>query len=217
MNENLLIAICLFLMVAFLSFRRKLYNVAIVKIAPLAICVAVLGLLGTYILYYIENGIWYGRSFWGAVLFFPILLLPVAWIFKMTISDLLGYSTVPGVALLAVYKWNCWLEGCCGGRVMWFSEDGIPTHFPSQIVEMTVAILITVVLLTCERKEKMRTQIYPIFLILYGTTRCVLNYFRWEQQKFLLGLTAGAFWSVIAVLIGITWMIVSGILARSKE
>lgn len=209
-------AICLTLMLLFMLTRRGLYHVGRIKILPLAVCVGAMGLLGTYILYFLENGVWYGKSFFGAVLFFPVLLLPVAWLFRMGLTDLLSYATVPGVALLAVYKWNCYLEGCCGGKTLWFSEDGIPTHFPSQMAEMAAAIMITLLLLLLERKEKLRGKIYPICLVVYGTTRCILNQFRWEDAPFALGMTAGTFWSLVSVLIGSVWLVTAALRGKNR-
>lgn len=198
-------------MFVFLMLRRKKYNISIIKVFLLTFCVSGMGLLGTYILYYFENGIWYGRSFFGAVLFFPVLLLPVAWLFKVQLVDLLSYATIPGMALLAVYKYNCYVEGCCGGKVLWFSEEGIPTHFPSQLSEMLAAIIIVVILLFVEQKINLRKRIYPLCLIIYGFTRFILNYFRWEQPNYFLGLAPGAFWSVIAMIIGVTWLVFDAI------
>lgn len=217
MNGNILVIICLTLMLILLMLRRKRYNVSFLKVFPLTICVTGMGLLGTYILYFLENGLWYGRSFFGAVLFFPILLFPVALLFKINLIDLLSYATIPGMLLLAVYKWNCYIGGCCGGKVLWFSKDGIPTHFPSQIAEMSVAIIITIILLVFERNEKTRKKIYPICLIIYGATRYILDYFRWEQPQFFLGLTPGAFWSIVALFIGCIWLFVSILLKKEDQ
>lgn len=217
MNSNLLIAVCLTLMLLFMLARRGMYHVSWIKIVPLAVCAAGMGLLGTYIMYFFENGIWYGKSFFGAVLFLPVLLLPLAWLFRVPLTDLLSYTTVPGVSLLAVYKWNCYLEGCCGGKTLWFSADGIPTHFPSQIAEMAAAVVITVLLLFLERKDRLRKKIYPICLLTYGTVRCVLNQFRWEQAPFVFGLTAGTFWSLAAILIGGIWIVIAAAWERKIQ
>ena len=184
------------------------YQISLIKWIPLTICVGLMGLLGTYIMFFVENGVWYGQSFFGAVLFFPMLLFPIAIIFRMSLMDLLDYATIPGIALLAPFKLNCYIGGCCGGKVLFFNKNGVPTHFPSQVVEMTVAILITMVLLYLEKVPKYKHKIYPICLVLYGTTRFILNWFRWEQEKNFLGLTAGATWAILSVIIGGLWMLI---------
>ena len=203
------ISICFAVLFALMYIRRKMYGIKKLLVIPLAVLVSLMGLLGTRIMFYIENGAWYGRSFFGAVLFFPILLLPLAWIFRISLINLLSYATVPGMALLAVYKYNCYRMRCCSGKVLWFSPEGVPVHFPSQIVELCVATIIVALLLVLERKENYRRRIYPICLVIYGAARFILNYFRWEQPKYIWGLTPGAFWALVSVFIGITWLIIS--------
>ena len=202
------IAICLVTIFVLMLIRYKYYEIKPILLVPLAVSVAAMGLAGTYIMFFIENGGWYGKSFFGAVLFFPILLFPVAVIFRIKLVYLLSFSTIPGLALLAIYKWNCYKLGCCGGRVLWFSDKGIPTHFPSQLAEMGAAIILVVVLLILERNPKFKNEIYPLCLIFYGTTRFVLNYFRWEQNDFILGMPAGNLWSLVSIGIGAVWLLV---------
>lgn len=197
------LAVCAIVMLVLMLLRCRLYGVRMITVFPLMMCVAYMGLLGTRIMFFIENGGWYGKSFFGAVLFFPILLLPVAWLFRMRLRTLLDYATIPGIGMLAIFKWNCYTDGCCGGKVLWYSEAGIPTYFPSQLVEMGTAIALVIILLILERKPKCRGKIYPLCLILYGLVRYVLNGFRWEQTDFLFGMTAGNLWSLVSIGLGI--------------
>lgn len=215
MNEILLITISLGLMLSLALPRRKLYQISLGKTFLLVVWVAVTGLLGTNILYLIENGTWGGRSFFGAVLFIPLFLVPAAHIFKIHIQKLVDFVAAPGLAMFVVNKLNCYLTGCCGGRVFRHTADGIPVYFPSQFVEMSVAIVIVCISLVLERIEVLRGKIYPICLILYGITRYILNSYRHEQAEFIFGMTAGSFWSVIAVIIGSVWLIISAI--RTKK
>ena len=206
--EMMFIAVCLITMFGLMLLRHKRYQVKMLPLVPLAVSVAAAGLLGTYIMFFIENGGWYGKSFFGAVLFFPILLFPVAKLFRMRLRQLLDLATPPGMALLAIYKWNCYQKGCCGGKAIWYSEAGVPVHFPSQLAEMASAIVIVIILLALERQEKYRDKIYPLCLLIYGGVRFILNYFRWERADFLFGLPAGNLWSLVSIGIGAVWLIV---------
>lgn len=208
MKIYILLPMCAFIMTALMFFRRKQYNVSVSKSFLITVFVSVLGFLSTYIMYYFENLEWGGQSFFGAVLFFPIALFPIALIFKMPIGRLLDYATPAGIAILVPFKLNCYIGGCCGGRALWFSEEGIPTHFPSQLVEMVVALLITIFLLYAEKMAKNEGKIYPLCLIVYGTTRFVLNYFRSDTSVFFLGLYPGNFWALFSVVIGVTWLVI---------
>ena len=201
------VGVCLVTMFLLMLIRHKLYGVKILLLPFLAVAVAIMGLLGTYIMFFIENGGWYGRSFFGAVLFFPILLLPVAVLFRMKLRDLLDYATPPGVSLLAIYKYNCFTDGCCGGKVLFYNDAGVPTYFPSQLAEMGTAVILVFVLLTMERNPKFNKKIYPLFLIMYGVIRYILNQYRWEQADFLFGLPAGNLWSIVAIAMGSVFLL----------
>lgn len=207
MNGKLLLLVCAVVMLFLTGIRRMNYGISLLKWIPITVLIAILGLLGTYIMFFLENGKWYGQSFFGAVLFFPILLLPVAAIFCIPIADLLDYATPAGIALLAPFKLNCYLGGCCGGKVLFFDENGIATHFPSQIVEMVVAIVLTIVLMHLERKPSFRRKIYPICIIAYGVIRYFLNFFRVEQTDFLFSMPAGNLWSLVSVVMGILLLV----------
>ena len=211
------IFVCLTLMFSLMFLRRKSYGVKGFLVPLLMISVAVMGLLGTRIMFFLENGAWYGKSFFGALLFFPILLLPVSWVFRIHLTDLLDYATPPGLAMLAMSKWNCLEKGCCGGKVLWYSAEGVPTHFPSQIVELCVAVLIMLLLLFMERKNLHRRSRYAVCLVVYGVLRFILNYFRWEQPEYVLGMAPGAFWSIVAILIGFSWVMVARRRRRNRR
>jgi len=206
MDGKLLLLICMIVMLGLTVVRRRKYQVSLIKWIPLTLSIALMGLLGTYIMFWIENGEWYGQSFFGAVLFYPVLLLPVAIIFRVQLLELLDYATPPGLALLAPFKLNCYMGGCCGGRVLIYDENGIPTHFPSQLVELFVAIILTCIMLRLETIPKYKHKIYPMCLVLYGASRFILNWFRWEQEKNIIGLTAGSTWSLISCCIGLLWL-----------
>lgn len=217
MNNKIFIAACLLTMFTLLLLRCKKYKVHPIKTVPMTIAVAAMGLLGTYIMFFIENGGWYGRSFFGALLFYPILLLPVAFIFRMRLEDLLDFATPPGLAILALYKYNCYMDGCCAGKAIWFTEEGIPVYFPSQLAEMVTALLIMLVVLLCEKKEKNRGTVYPVALIIYGVARYILNFFRWEQSVFLLGMAPGNFWSICSAVFGIVLLIIKRTKGKTRN
>lgn len=208
MNGYVFIFLCLSVMLFILFFRAKYYNMAWYKVIIIALYTGIMGLLGTKIMFFIENGYWYGRSFFGAVLFLPVLVWPLAFVFRIKLFEFLGYVTPPGMAMLALYKYNCYLDGCCGGKVLYYSAEGIPTYFPSQIAEMVCAVLVMILLLLVERNKKNKNIIYPMCLIIYGIMRFVLNFFRWEHSVFVFGLSAGHFWSIVSVFFGFVMSIV---------
>lgn len=57
------------------------------------------------------------------------------------------------------------------------------------------------------RKQKNRGRIYPWFMVLYGITRFGWNLLR-ETKPFVWVLPAGNFWSLIAIVIGVLWLLI---------
>lgn len=208
MNTIILGLGCMAAMSALMLTRRRAYCLSLLKSVILIPPVAAMGFLGTKILYFIENGEWSGMSFFGAVLFFPVLLLPIAKIGKMGLSELLDLSTPPGLSLLAIFKLNCHIAGCCGGIVLWYTDEGKPVFFPSQLTEMAVSILLVIVLLVMEKRGRARGKLYPYCLLLYGTVRFIINWYRWDKTEFFLGLPAGNFWALCSIIMGSAWLVV---------
>jgi prolipoprotein diacylglyceryltransferase len=62
------------------------------------------------------------------------------------------------------------------------------------------------VLLYLMKKGKYRERIYPVFMILYGITRFILNWFRHTIKPFLWGIPAGNIWAVVSLCVGIIWI-----------
>jgi phosphatidylglycerol:prolipoprotein diacylglycerol transferase len=106
--------------------------------------------------------------------------------------------------MLAFMKIDCLVSNCCIGKHL----PSIGIQFPSQIVEMITILIGMLLLLQFERKGKFRGNLYACYLIFYGVTRFILNWFRYGVEPFALGLPAGNFWSIIAIILGIAWFIV---------
>lgn len=201
----ILLSACLAAVLLTSLLRCKKYAVSYWKAGVLGLSTMVLGLLGTFILYFIENGVWGGMSFFGGVLFTPLLMLPVAYLCKVRRRDMLDLITMPGLAMFCIYKFNCYLSGCCRGMILGHAE-GKPIVFPSQIVESASALLILLILLLVERKRRPEGRLWPLALILYGAVRFGLNWLRRDQVPFVWVLPAGAFWALVSIAVGIVWL-----------
>ena len=149
----------------------------------------------------IEEGTWVGYSFYGAVLFEPVIMVPLGLLLKIRPVEVLELGAPTGCISLVFLKIQCLVTGCCFGRILWRQDNGRPVRFPSQIVEMIVGMVLFVILMTISRSEKHRKFIYAWFLVLDGSTRFFLNLMR-ETVPFVLGLSAGCFWSLISCFIG---------------
>ena len=195
-----------FLMSYVISVQMKWYGVARWKSVVVSLVLVFTGIYGSQLWFYVENGYFYGKSFYGVIFLAPLVYLPVAWILRTPYGQLMDFCAPAGCLTLALVKIRCLRSGCCEGFIMGVDESYRYIKFPSQIVEMTAFLIISGILFWMTTKEKYRTKIFPWFLVLYGGSRFVLNFFRAETAPFALGLTAGSFWSVWAVLIGLVWL-----------
>ena len=195
-------AVAMFL--SMLLRKKQFPQVAIWKMVLLTLWLTITGVLGTMVLAYIEMGEFGGTSFYGAVFMVPILILP-AMLMRITYKDILNLCAPAECAMLLVMRFDCLDKGCCFGRYL----PALEFQFPSQIAEMVVAITIMIALIQMHRKDR-KVQLYPWYMILYGVCRFILQGFRYGgTDPWVLGLSQGHFWSLIAVVIGTVWLLLS--------
>lgn len=183
------------------KYRLKLW-----KCIPIALILTITGTIGTYIWFFVENSWFGGRSYYGAVFIVPIAFIALAKLMRVSYGDLMDLCAPAECVMLAIMKLQCLIDGCCGGRVLYTTAEGIEVVFPSQIVELANAFLLMLVLMIMAFLPKFRGKIYPWYLVLYGATRFVLNWFRAESTPIMAGLTPGCLWSLVAIFFGILWL-----------
>lgn len=203
-----MLSLAVVLLLGLMLLRRRRYNIPVGKAILIMVLVAGLGILSTQMLYLIENGEWGGMSFFGAVLFLPLIMTPIALLLHISAENMMDFIAPPGLLMFAVMKTNCFFSGCCGGRVLTIGTKGATMIFPSQLVEAGVTIVLILALLLFEYKEKTRTKLYPISMVSYGILRFILNWFRMPGDALVLGMQKGTVWSVVAVIIGVFWLMI---------
>ena len=179
------------------------------KLLIASVVLAAAGVLGAYLMFLVESGSWGGRSFYGAVFLPPLIMWLAALALRLPVSRVMDLCAPAECVMLALLKVDCVIEGCCGGRVIGYSQmTGEAIVFPSQIAELVNALVLMVILILLIRGGKIKGLAYPAYLILYGVTRFFLNLLR-ETTPFILGLSAGNFWSLVSIVIGlIAWFAV---------
>ena len=170
-----------------------------------AAVLTVLGVLGAKLMFLIESGFWAGTSFYGAVFFPPLFMVLLALLLRVPPLTLLDLCAPAECVMLAILKMQCAVNGCCVGILLTITADGTYIRFPSQIIELLNALVLMVMLLRLIRKGTWQGRIYPIYMLLYGITRFILNLLR-DTKPFLLGLPAGNFWSLVAIVIALIWL-----------
>lgn len=192
-------AICMLLVM--LSRRKLFLKVKPWKMVIITVLLTLAGVLGAILMYWVENKHFGGTSFFGALLFVPLLMLPVV-LLKIPYGTLMDLCAPAECIMLAVLKIDCLIHNCCSGRYI----QALGINFPSQLVEMAVILLIMVALLRIEKTGKKKNKLYGYYLIFYGFTRFFLNFLREALTVFVWILPPGNFWSIIAVIAGICWL-----------
>ncbi len=178
------------------------YHMPIWKIAFCAAIITISGVLGAYLMGFIESGNWGGRSYFGAVFFVPIIMWIAAKRLKLPYGHLMDVCAPAGCIMLAVLKIKCNIDGCCGGR-FFALENGELFRFPSQIVESIVGLFLAIAFIWINKKGTKQSMVYPLYLLSYGVARFILSFFRYPHP-WIGSLPAGAFWSLISIAVGLT-------------
>lgn len=184
--------------------KKQFPQVALWKMIVLTVWLTITGVLGTMILAYIESGKFGGTSFYGAVLMVPVLIMP-AMLMRITHKDILNLCAPAECAMLLIMRFDCLDKGCCFGKYL----PNLGFQFPSQITEMIVALAVMIVLIRMHRKNS-QIQLYPWYMIMYGVLRFCIQGLRYGgTNPWILGLSAGHFWSLVSITIGVIWLLLS--------
>lgn len=192
------------LMLVLSIIRRKHYNLPLWKSIAIPFVLAICGVLGTMILYFIETGKFGGISFYGAILLVPALLFPISKLLKIPYEEFTDYSVPQGCVMLASMKISCFMTGCCGGICL---NPATGIYFPSQIAEMIVSLLIAAFVMYLDGQKLLKGRLYGVYFLVYGITRFALNFLREGISPFIWFIPAGHFWSLISIGLGITWIL----------
>lgn len=186
----------------------KKQNISAFKCGLISVILTLVGTLGTMLMYYIETGSFGGISFFGAVFVVPIVFSLVAIILRVPYGLLLDMCAVGECLMSAVMKVHCYISGCCKGRPLFETQNGT-VYFPSRMAEMLMAIGLFIILFVWFKKGKKRNQLYAWYLVLYGSCRFCLNWFRELPDYTETLLPMGNIWSIVAVVCGLIWILVA--------
>lgn len=213
------------------------------RIMDLGIWIIVSALLGAKLLLLIVEWDAYGSSPWelltlvrsGGVFYGGLIAALVVSIWYLRRHRMPVWSVTdvfaPAVALgHVVGRMGCFFAGCCHGRptdvpwaVTFHSEYaarnvgtpiGIPLH-PAQLYEAGAELFILVLLLLTER----RGRVFPgrtfwTYMLLYGVSRFVIEFYRGDVRGMVGALSTSQFVSVLIVPLSIVMLI---LLARRRS
>ena len=182
--------------------RKKKYpDIPIWKMAVMMVWVTISGILALKLLYFIENGEFGGDAWFGAVLFMPIFMFPMV-LLKIPYKNVMNIYAPTQTLEFSIGKIDCYLSDCCFGKYL----PSMSIQFPSQIADIILGIVVTIVLLSIEHK-KPKVRLYPWLLIIYGAARFAVDWFRYVPKPWKWILPPTIVWSLLSIVFGIIWLI----------
>jgi phosphatidylglycerol:prolipoprotein diacylglycerol transferase len=163
-----------------------------------------------------------GGVFYGGLI---AALLVAFWLVRRyglslwTTADLFA----PGIALGHVIgRFGCLMAGCCYGRptsVPWaitFTNPeaaanvgtplGVPLH-PTQLYDAGAELAILLVLLLTERRGRgFAGRTFWLYVLLYGISRFIIEFFRGDDRGVIMGVSTSQFVSLIAVPVALVML-----------
>lgn len=200
------------IMCLIIAVQMKWYNISPWKSIAVSLAIIITGLISCDVWFFLENGVWGGKSFFGAIFLAPLTFVVVALVLRIPYFYALDYCATAGCFIFSLLKVDCLIGGCCKGIILFQNQYNHYIRFPSQLVELLSALFLTVALFLASRNEKNRGKIYPFTLLSYGCIRFVLNLLRddWQRARDMgLCMPIGCFWALLSVLIGILWLFVA--------
>lgn len=200
--------------ILFLIFSRKAYGLSFKRAALISGITYPFLFLSMYIITWAE----YGFTNWGAnnvvrvYMWTPLLLLPFSKLFKVPHTKLWDYFAPSFALSQAVGHIGCPFEGCCYGYPCSWGIYNPILHerlFPIQWVECLGAFLLWWYLIVYARKKgyEGRGKVLALFLILYGLSRFVFEFFR-DNTKLFWGISELAIWAFLAFVTGCMMLLI---------
>lgn len=210
---NLFLGLGVAALLLFLAFISKKYGMPRWKAFVAGVLLYAVGYVLMKVLYWVSTGF---KSFGAGSSVRIYVWIPLfIWLFSKPLKyrwqdmcDMIG----PGfIVSMFVMRFGCIFAGCCHGYPTdsWIGIYNAVVNgyvFPVQIFEILTLLLIAVVLISRMIRQRYQTkgELYPLMLILYGSTRFFWEFFR-DNRKILLQISGMAFHALFACLVGIAW------------
>ena len=187
----------------------KHFNLSKTKTAIVTLIEYVIGFLWMMFVTWVDNGFqeWGGINIVRIFVWIPVIMWPVVKLFKIDWKTWLDFTGPSILCLLqGVAHFGCAFAGCCHGYRLDHGIYNPALHyhtFPIQFIEAFVALSIAIFLFIRHKKRnyKVDGSTYSLMLILFGSTRFILEFFR-DNNKLFLGLSDLALHALFMTLVG---------------
>ncbi len=143
-----------------------------------------------------------GWRLYGPVFFLPILYIIAAKISKKKLAVISDVFSISVMISLFFFRFSCLYNGCCAGTKIPFLPQ---FHWPIRELEMILYIILIIIYVPKIKREETYGQVYPVFMIVYGIFRFIVE---WVREEYVS--VGGTFihkphiYSIICFVIGIS-------------
>jgi phosphatidylglycerol:prolipoprotein diacylglycerol transferase len=212
--------------------RRGVSAEIIYDLSIILVLGAVIGSRGLYILTHRENfksildiiAIWQGgATYYGGLILAvagAVVYLRKKKISFFRVADITTPSVAAGVFITRV---GCFLSGCCfgnptscatgivfpAGSPAGHHHPGITIH-PTQVYSSLYGLVIFLVLILLDRKQRFDGFLFSWLCILYGVARFIVDYFRYYEDSAIVagGFTNNQVISIVLILFGAVYLFI---------
>lgn len=159
------------------------------------VCVKVFAVMETFDLNNAGN-----MSLFGGIFFMPLLYLLGAKLTNRNPRHVCDVFTLCMIGTVMCARINCIISGCCQGNIIPGTDH---LRWPTRELEILLYLVLLFWLGRKTRQEHVSGEIYPIYMIVYGVFRFVIEWFRVADSP--LGfIHLGHIWSLICLGMGVS-------------
>lgn len=156
------------------------------------------------------NGLWAKvtatgiGNYFGNILFAPPIFAVICLLLRIHPLKQIDLFTPSYIVGVIFYKIACFLHGCCNGKPWKYGFHYVLSNrreFPSQLLEILVAIFLLFLILHLVKKRTDNGKIMPIYIILYSSFRFFTEFSR-EGDAILFGLQNYQFQCFLGIAVG---------------
>jgi len=168
-----------------------------------------------YLIIWITSWIFGGGKVQGfnlvrSVAFLPALYWALSRLFKKPYTEFSDFLAPVGVSGFGIIRIGCIFTGCCQGYPShWglYSNIAETKCFPIQPIEAAVSLIIGAILFVMAKKKIQQGKLLCWMMIMFGSTRFVLEFFR-DNNKLFLNISELAIHALVTLIVGLIVLIV---------
>lgn len=150
----------------------------------------------------------------------PILAYVFAVLLKIKPSLFSDCVCACGAVCLICFKIACALAGCCYGveyNGRFYNEGMNEYQVPVQLIELACAVVMFAVIMLLIKNKKMQGKVFPLFMIMYCSSRFVSEFWRADYPAVYGRMTGYHIQCIIGFALGVIYMIIAVLFGKKLD